>query len=49
MAMNWQKVTQVLDNMYNNKDLAEKIAKKNFKVVRYSRRAYKSSGMDVVL
>ena len=29
MAMNWQKVTQVLDNMYNNKDLAEKIGNEN--------------------
>ena len=25
MAMNWQKVRQVLDNMYSNKELAEKI------------------------
>ena len=29
MAMNWQKVTQVLDNMYTNKELAEKIANEN--------------------
>ena len=29
MAMNWQKVTQVLDNMYNNKELAEKIGNEN--------------------
>ena len=29
MTMNWQKVTQVLDNMYNNKELAEKIGNEN--------------------
>ena len=29
MAMNWQKVTQVLDNMYSNKELAEKIGNEN--------------------
>ena len=29
MAMSWQKVTQVLDNMYNNKELAEKIGNEN--------------------
>ena len=29
MVMNWQKVTQVLDNMYNNKELAEKIGNEN--------------------
>ena len=29
MAMDWQKVTQVLDNMYSNKELAEKIGNEN--------------------
>ena len=29
MAMSWQKVIQVLDNMYNNKELAEKIGNEN--------------------
>ena len=29
MVMNWQKVTQVLDNMYTNKELAEKIGNEN--------------------
>ena len=29
MAMNWQKVTQVLDNMYSNKDLPDKIGNEN--------------------
>jgi hypothetical protein len=29
MAMNWQKVTQVLDNMYRNEELAEKIGNEN--------------------
>ena len=29
MAMNWQKVRQVLDNMYTNKQLAEKIGNEN--------------------
>ena len=29
MVMNWQKVTQVLDNMSNNKELAEKIGNEN--------------------
>ena len=29
MAMNWPKVTQVLDNMYSNKELAEKIGNQN--------------------
>ena len=29
MAMNWQKVTQVLDNMYTNKQLAGKIGNEN--------------------
>ena len=29
MAMNWQKVMQVLDNMYSNKELAEKIGNEN--------------------
>ena len=27
--MNWQKVTQVLDNMYTNKQLAGKIGNEN--------------------
>ena len=29
MTMNWQKVKQVLDNMYTNKQLAGKIGKEN--------------------
>ena len=29
MAMNWQKVRQVLDNMYTNKQLAGKIGNEN--------------------
>ena len=29
MAMNWQKVRQVLDNMYTNKQLAAKIGNEN--------------------
>ena len=29
MVMNWQKVTRVLDNMYSNKELAEKIGNEN--------------------
>ena len=29
MTMNWQKVRQVLDNMYTNKQLAEKIGNEN--------------------
>ena len=34
MAMNWQKVTQVLDNMYSNKELAEKIGNEDYMLIK---------------